>query len=97
MSIWGRKDKATIERWIRRDRKNLCDNVSLMTHTILELENQIKELRDRLTTKDEELLNKHIELNFARAAEAHLKGYVERVRELDLKPGEPLGGIGVDE
>ena len=69
-------DKGSVERWIKTRRSELCQRVTDMSQHILEQDKEMQTLRDKL-------LQLHAEVTMARSAEAHMRGYIERVKELD--------------
>jgi len=76
MSEWGFTSPDSARRRMKADNEEFSLKISDMSRTVLEQDKEIRELKDRALTRQ-------TELGKARAAEAHMRGYIERVKEID--------------
>lgn len=79
MSKWGYVSTDLAKRKFENDPDEAARMVSEMASAIIDQEKTIDGLKD-------EIMSLQTTVAGARAAEAHMRGYIERVRELDGKP-----------
>lgn len=76
MSKWGFISKSQVTEKFEGAPGETADMVSEMSSHILDLEGEVSDLKAKL-------LDAEMAKGVAQAAEAHMRGYIERVRELD--------------
>jgi len=79
MSKWGHVSKTAAKMKFENQPDDAASMVCDMSAKIIEHEKSIYDLKDQIISLQTDLV-------FSKAAEAHLKGYVERVKDLDPKP-----------
>ena len=80
MSKWGRVEKYTAKMKFENQPDEAFDMVVEMSAAVIDRDKEIDGLKDKVMYLQEQLM-------MSKATEGHLKGYVERVKELD--PPQP--------
>ena len=88
MSEWGKKyaDDVMLTLGKKGGKLKIAETVEEMSQFILDIEQETIVLNNEISNLKDKLLDAEIKKGLARAAEAHMSGYIQRVRELD--PGE---------
>ena len=86
MSKWGHVSSTNAKRKFEHDPKDAASMVAEMSGVVVDQEKAIDGLKSQI-------MGLQTNLMMARSAEAHLNGYVERVRELDPEPSGPGDGV----
>lgn len=85
MSKWGYQSIETVLRLMNRKngKQEAAEMIAGMSKTILDQEREAALLKKTISEQKDEIRVAEIEKGLARAAEAHMRGYIERVKELD--------------
>lgn len=81
MSKWGYVSEDSAKQKFESNPDTAAKMVGDMSMVLIDQEKEIDSLKSELLTERTKLMG-------AQASEAHMRGYIERVRELDEKPDD---------